>query len=511
MEQSPLAKLRVILDQRAPGPQTSHVSTRDGDEPVPLSNAYRTGEIVSDKYRLTRLLGEGGMGVVWLARNLALDCDVAIKLLRQGEKTDQLERRMLKEAQAVARLGHPAILRVFDFGTTHRKDPYMVMEVLDGEDLAQTLDRNGRLSPIKAVRTLLPILHALSTAHQKGIVHRDLKPENIFLCTTDGGYVQPKVVDFGIVQTEAPEVDRLTRLGTVLGTPAYLSPQQARGEDVDQRTDVWSAAVVLYEMMTCRLPFDGGNYNALMRSIIEDVPPPITNFGTGDAALWMIIERGLAKRVTERWPSMAEFGCALAEWLLAQGESADISGASLRAAWQQRPTPARVEDLYSGRPDSEPRPRLSMDADTAADTLLLHPAARAAQRAAAQRRAWLLASAGVVMLAGSVCIAWNRSELRPIGHALPAVSAPARQAQPLQSSPAALTSVREVEHRPAPQPQETPAATPSMVAPQAAPLDVAQGHAAAQKPRRKATSPSRTRSVAGAAPPAPSEDIKTTL
>jgi serine/threonine-protein kinase len=474
---------------------------------VPLGNAYRAGELISDKYRLLRLLGEGGMGVVWLARNLALDSDVAIKLLRAGEKTDALERRMLKEAQAVARLGHPAILRVFDFGTTHRNDPYMVMEVLDGEDLAQTLDRNGRLSAIKSVRTLLPILHALGTAHQKGIVHRDLKPENIFLTTTDGGYVQPKVVDFGIVKTDAPELDRLTRMGTVLGTPAYLSPQQARGEDVDQRTDVWSAAVVLYEMMTCRLPFEGGNYNALMRSIIEDVPAPITNFGTGDAQLWAILERALAKRVTERWSSMSEFGGALAEWLLARGETADISGASLRAAWQQGPTAARVEDLYSGHPDSTPRPRIAPSADPGADTLLFHAVAASSSRARA-RRHWLLASIGLLLLAISVGAAWKRSAgVRPTGHALATLAAPAAKPPP-QNKPAERTSVH-VAQPPAAKPEAAAAQPRSAAAPEppgarpAAPVPTAPA-------RRSAISPRRTRSAARATP-ATGEDLKTTL
>jgi serine/threonine-protein kinase len=489
----------------------SRVSASSAGHVVPLSNAYRAGELISDKYRLLRLLGEGGMGVVWLARNLALDSDVAIKLLRAGEKTDNLERRMLKEAQVVARLGHPAILRVFDFGTTHRSDPFMVMEVLDGEDLAQTLDRNGRLSAIKAVRTLLPILHALGTAHQKGIVHRDLKPENIFLTTTDGGYVQPKVVDFGIVQTEAPELDRLTRMGTVLGTPAYLSPQQARGEDVDQRTDVWAAAVVLYEMMTCRLPFEGGNYNALMRSIIEDVPAPITNFGTGDAELWAIIERGLAKCVAERWPSMFEFGGALAEWLLGRGESADISGASLRAAWQQGPVAARVEDLYSGHPDSAQRARVLPKAEAGTDTLSLYAGAAASQRSRARtQRHGLLAGAGLVLLAASVYVTWNRSVgSRPIGHALATVAAPTKEL-PAQSSPAVRTSVDVAEPRPAANPEPLPAEAPTAAQPE--PRGVARSAPSATSPaRRSATSPRRTRSTTGKPTPAAGDDLKTTL
>ena len=360
-----LTNLRKITEsvRSEPAFGAERPTTLDDDDLVQLTNEYRAGEVIGDKYRLIKLLGEGGMGAVWLALNVALDSEVAIKLLRAGEKSIHHEQRLLKEARAVARLGHPAIVRVFDFGVTRIGDPYIVMELLDGEDLSQTLAKRGRLTAIKAVRTLLPVLHALGTAHQKGIVHRDLKPENIFLTHSDNGHVQPKLVDFGIVKTGQPEADRLTRLGTVLGTPAYLSPEQARGEDVDHRTDIWSSAVVLYEMVTGRLPFEGPNYNALMRSIIEDIPPPVMSFAAGDERLWTIINKGLVKRSAERWQSMDAFGAALAGWLLEGGETDDISGASLRGAWYQN-SAVKHDDLYSIGPQRHAHLRVSASAAT---------------------------------------------------------------------------------------------------------------------------------------------------
>src|SRR5580692_6500343 len=158
---------------------------------------YLAGDIIAQKYRLTRVLGEGGMGAVWLARNLKLDVDVAIKLIRRELATAEASRRLLQEARAAARIGHRSIVRVFDFGETELDDPFIVMEVLSGESLRSLLERKGRRLPAtNAVRTLLPIASALCDAHAAGIVHRDLKPENIMLVPDTSGGVVPKLVDF---------------------------------------------------------------------------------------------------------------------------------------------------------------------------------------------------------------------------------------------------------------------------------------------------------------------------
>jgi serine/threonine-protein kinase len=306
-------------------------------QPNESSAAYAPGDIIAAKYRLERLLGEGGMGAVWAAHNIALDSSVAIKLIRGDTDREALSVRLQLEARAAARLGHPAIVRVFDIGDTDKGDPFIVMELLEGESLAAKLDREARINAIDAAQILLPIADALRAAHAKGIVHRDIKPDNVFL-STEGEAVQPKLVDFGIAKLEQTSGgSQLTQHGVVVGSPDYMSPEQARGDDViDYRTDVWAFSVLLYECVTGRLPFDAHNYNALLRSIVEDKPPTLVALTAADAELSHIVETGMAKDRTERWRSMHELGIALAAWLKHQGVLEDATGASLDTKWLNR-------------------------------------------------------------------------------------------------------------------------------------------------------------------------------
>jgi serine/threonine-protein kinase len=323
----------------------------------PARHELGAGDVIAGKYHLVELLGEGGMGSVWVAHNATLDIHVAIKVIRADLAGGaRLSDRMLQEARAAAQLGHPAIVRISDFGATDSGDPFVVMELLAGEDLAAVLERRGRLSPVKAIRTLLPVAHALVTAHDKKIVHRDIKPENIFLARAEDGGVQPKLIDFGVAKLNRSPSERLTMVGAVMGSPGYMPPEQARGDDVDMRADIWSLCAVLYELVTGRLPFQGKNYNALLRSIIEDEPPPVTNFGIGDAALWEVVRKGLAKNPDERWPSMRRLGAALADWLLSHDVTEDICGTSLTTAWLPERRRRRVGEAFDswapGRPPS---------------------------------------------------------------------------------------------------------------------------------------------------------------
>lgn len=316
--------------------------TRDGGfldkppNPVNLTQMpYNAGDVIANKYRLTKVLGEGGMGAVWLARNLALEIDVAIKLIRHDYANAEGAMRLLQEARAAARIGHPCIVRVFDFGTTERADPFIVMEVLQGESLAQTLKRKGRLSAISAVRTLLPVAGALGAAHGKGIVHRDLKPDNIRLVTDDRGAVIPKVVDFGIAKLHHDDIPReTTQAGVILGSPHYMSPEQACGRsDVDHRTDVWAFSVMLYEVITGKRPFEGANYNALISSILVFHPAPLSDHDVHEPDLWTIIQKGLTKEPEDRWQTIHEYGEALAVWASQRDVETDAAGNSLRAHW----------------------------------------------------------------------------------------------------------------------------------------------------------------------------------
>ncbi len=324
-----------------------------GQEP-PSSQHYEPGVVIGDKYRLVRRLDEGGMGTVWVAHNLDLDAHVALKLLRPEASAENTAERLLNEARVLARLGHPAIVRVNDFGRTDTGDPFIVMELLEGECLADLAYRQGRFSAASAVQLLLPIAEALAVAHERGIVHRDLKPDNVFLARLGVNRVQPKVLDFGIARTAVDGSMRLTRDGTVLGSPAYMSPEQARGErDLDCRTDVWSFCIVLYELLVGSTPFEGENYNAVLRAIIDTEPEPITDLAAGDAALWQVLARGLHKHREQRWPSMRALGAELAAWLMSHGVAEDITRASLPSTWFDASCPE--SDPFSVPPVALPR------------------------------------------------------------------------------------------------------------------------------------------------------------
>lgn len=345
-----------------PAPKGPNQRGSSGVIPV-VGKRYRPGQVLADKYQLVRKQGEGGMGTVWVGHNRVLDVQCALKLI-ELEPTDtarQLTQRLLDEARAAARLGHSAIVRVTDFGETRYGDPFFAMELLDGEDLAQLLERERKLDPVRAVQLVLPIAHALASAHAKGILHRDVKPENIYLAKDPVCALQPKLLDFGVMRM-LDRPNKLTIEGVVVGTPDYMSPEQARGENTSGQTDLWSLCVVLYELVNGKRPFDGENYNALMRSIIEQEPKTLLELGAADDELSFIVSRGMQKQPLDRWSSMLELGEELALWLENQGVYEDVTGGSLRRLWlsatesQKIDLPAYVlEALGDQGPASSPR------------------------------------------------------------------------------------------------------------------------------------------------------------
>lgn len=305
-----------------------------------LAFSYTAGDVIADKYALEELLGEGGMGAVFRARNITIDMPVAVKLIRADLDREVLSGRLLQEARAAAKLAHPAIVRVFDVGKTALGDPFIVMELLHGETLASVIDREGRLKSARAVQLLLPIADALSVAHAKGFVHRDVKPDNVFIANDNEGQLQPKLVDFGIVKHERQEgSSQLTQVGAVIGSPDYMSPEQARGLDnIDLRSDVWAFSVVLYEAITGAVPFESTNYNALLRLIVEAEAKSLRDHGAADDELSQIVQRGLSKDPADRFASMGAMGKALAMWLSGQGFTEDACGVSLETRWLSRST-----------------------------------------------------------------------------------------------------------------------------------------------------------------------------
>ena len=318
------------------------MSADEGEQPrveEPSAVPYAPGTIIARKYELTRVIGEGGMGTVWLARNRTLQVDVAIKLIRRDRSTDEHCARLLQEARSAARIEHPSVVRIFDYGETEQGDPFITMEFLRGEDLRDALDRQKRMPADDAVPLLLCVASALVAAHAKGIIHRDLKPENVFLVPGEGGVMLPKVVDFGIAKSVELRSDVagtrvLTNRGTLVGSPDYMSPEQTRGaEDLDARTDVWSLCVVLYELVTGRMPFEGANYGALVAAIVMEPPTPTTALLAGDKELWEILAKGLAKSPADRWQSMRDLGKELARWAVMHNIETDAAGTSIQRHW----------------------------------------------------------------------------------------------------------------------------------------------------------------------------------
>ena len=302
----------------------------------PSSRRLAPGGLLAGKYRLLGLLGEGGMGTVWRAHSVVLDIDVAIKVLR-GDRIDGLAFDwLLREAQATAALGHPAIVRVFEFGETPAGEPFLVMERLDGLSLAEWLAQRGRMSAEEAVQMLLPIADGLVAAHAHGIIHRDVKPANILAVPDREGAYNPKIVDFGIAKMAKPGGQILTEYGTVMGSVEYMSPEQADGREVGEQSDVWALCVTLYELVTGRRPFEGRSAPAMLMALYTKTPVPTVQFAAGDADLWAILARGLEKSPADWWPTMRALGQALATWATKRGITVDAAGASIEHVWLGR-------------------------------------------------------------------------------------------------------------------------------------------------------------------------------
>lgn len=270
------------------------------------------GAVINERYRLLAPLASGGMGTVWRARHLELDVDVAVKLVSaEVSRTPLAEKRFRREAQAAARLRSPHIVQVLDFGT-HEGHPYLAMELLAGEDLATRLEREGRLSPEVSLRVLEGVTKALGVAHGAGIVHRDLKPANIFLEQVAGEEVV-KVLDFGIAKDlrSAPDAQRTTANG-VVGSPAYMSPEQVWGEEVSSDADTWAMGVVAYECLTGENPFQHEVLAQVFDRIVKaKVQSPRELVRALPEATDAVFVRALARKASERFSSPAELLAAL--------------------------------------------------------------------------------------------------------------------------------------------------------------------------------------------------------
>jgi len=280
-----------------------------------MATSDYTGQVLDGKYRLTTLLGKGGMGSVYRGQHVVIGKQVAVKFLHsEFAGSEEVVKRFYREAQAAAAIGHEGIIDVMDVGIAPTGEPYLVMEFLEGESLADLLVRAGPLDVGAAVGVFEPALQALHAAHTKGIVHRDLKPENIFLQHREGGPPRVKLIDFGISKiSQGPGGEKLTQTGSVMGTPAYMSPEQARGStELDHRSDLYSMGVILYEMLTGRLPFEGENFTEIIISILTQEPiPPREACAEFPNEAEPVLLRALVKDPAGRYADALEFAGAL--------------------------------------------------------------------------------------------------------------------------------------------------------------------------------------------------------
>ena len=271
------------------------------------------GETLAGKYRVERVLGRGGMGIVVAARHLELDERVAIKFLL-GEHSDGSAERFLREGRAAAKVKGEHVCRVFDFGRLETGEPYIVMDHLEGQDLARKLEREGPQPFAKVVGWVIEACDALADAHATGIIHRDLKPANIFLAERADGSSCAKILDFGI--SKLARAETMTGPATTMGSPVYMSPEQMESaRDVDARSDVWSLGVLMYELIAGRPPFVGGSMVQLTVLVRERREEPLELVVPGvPEGLARVVTRCLQKKPDDRFATVADLATALAPY-----------------------------------------------------------------------------------------------------------------------------------------------------------------------------------------------------
>jgi serine/threonine-protein kinase len=440
------------------------VSTERGDEQRDTIERL-VGSVVCEKYRVDRMLGQGGMGAVFQATNLAIGKRVALKFLsREAAKDRAAAERFQREALAASVVESAHIVQIFDSGTSADGLPFLVMELLTGEDLRARLKREGALSIEETANIAVQVLRGLTRAHAAGIVHRDLKPDNVFLCRRDDDSLLAKIVDFGISKLgRSSALDTLTQRGTVLGTAYYMSPEQAQAfADIDGRTDLFSVGAIVFECLAGRPPHARPTYEAVLIAICTKDAEDVRNLAPDvPEALARVVHRALARDRAERYQSAAE----MLEELIVAVPSAFV------APFGATPSGARL------------RSSASLEIDSAAAFASTSRTPSAVRR----RRVGSIATGIGALFAGFALTALfvrQRSELEPEkpATALPQPSAPATL-NPVVA-PSSDPSSPSSSSRPAVDPiAQLPSATPARVAPS---TSTATTNTVAQAPAKRA-------------------------
>ncbi|MGO9288155.1 MAG: protein kinase domain-containing protein [Polyangia bacterium] len=433
------------------------------------------GTVLEGAYRITRLIGQGGMGAVYEAVQLRLNKRVAIKLMaRDLAANHQALARFHREAEITSHLGHPHLVTVEDFGQAESGEPYLVMEYLEGEDLDHHLRRVGHM-PIEAVAPVVrQVASALSAAHDQGIVHRDLKPGNIFLVQIPGEPDFVKVLDFGVSKMMAART-RLTNVRSTLGTPIYMSPEQAAGmvEEIDHRVDQWALACIAWEMLLGRPPFVADDVTALLFQIVKMDPQPLTPRVPGlPPAVETELRRALNKRPADRFPTIRAFSRAFAT--AAFGQPPDVTPAPVLLS-SISPAVAKIgpsEALVANTPDTPLAAGTPPDKST--PQAASPPVGSATVEVRRRRRikpvhAMVAAAVALLLLGAFVLVRWN------------ALPKPASTKNPV-SAPTIMA--------PLPPPPAPPAAKPE-------PSPVQPASVEPESPPKKPGKPAKTASPAG--------------